>query len=175
MSARPPETVDPWRLAERGNVIAGEIELASLSRLVAVLLDSEGSVQFQLKFSQDQQNRVKIEGFVRAALALECQRCLEKVVLSVDARPELVVIEVPSEADRIPEECEPVLVEDGTLRIQELVEEELLLAIPLVPMHALEDCAMAKSDTAVTERHDDREESGPVSPFSILSRLKLNK
>ncbi|MCP4283042.1 MAG: hypothetical protein GY792_01100 [Gammaproteobacteria bacterium] len=174
MSARLPEIVDPWRLAERNKVIAGELELASLPRITDALMDSGGIVRFEFNFSRDAKNRTRITGFVRAGLGLECQRCLETMVLAVDSQLDLVVIEVPAEADRIPEECEPFLVEDGGLRVADLIEEELLLAIPLVPMHEREACSMKDANTNDSGRTDDLEKTERVNPFAVLSVLKTD-
>ena len=83
--------------------------------------------------------------------------------------------QVPAEAERIPGECEPVLVEDDKLRVLDLVEEELLLAIPLVPMHAKEACSMHASASEEYEYKSDPAEQGTANPFAILSNLKADK
>ncbi|MCP5406614.1 MAG: DUF177 domain-containing protein [Chromatiaceae bacterium] len=175
MSARLPEFVDPWLLAERGRSISGEFELVKLPRMTEVLIDTGGSVCFALNFSKDAKSRVRITGYVRAGLRLECQRCLEVMLLAVDSTLDLVVIQVPAEAERIPPECEPVLVEDGGLRIVDLIEEELLLAIPLVPMHEPGICTMCTSSTDESVQLDASTESGTVNPFAILSQLKTDR
>lgn len=175
MSARLPEFVDPWLLADRGRVIGGELDLAGLPRIAELLLDAKGVVRFELNFQKDAKSRVRITGSVQSRLALECQRCLEMMTLPVDARLDLVVIQVPAEAERIPEECEPVVAEDGALRIVDLVEEELLLAIPLVPMHAQEVCSIRTSGGDENEQMGDQEERNTENPFAILSSLKADK
>ena len=175
MSARLPEFVDPWLLAERGRVIAGELDLVRLPRIAEVLHDGQGVVRFELNFGRDAKNRARITGFVRAGLGLECQRCLETVTLPVDSRLDLVVIQVPAEADRIPEECEPVLVENGGLSVRDLIEDELLLAIPQVPMHAPEFCSMHSSGKDEQEQKGSREQDDTINPFAILSSLKTDK
>ena len=172
MLARLPETVDPWLLAARSSVIAGEVDLARLPRTVEVLSDRKGVVQFELDFSKDEKNRVRITGYVRTQLGLECQRCLELVLLPVDSKLDLVVIEVPAEAERIPATCEPVIAEDGRLSVLDLIEEELLLAIPQIPMHDAKDCSMDRIETIDDRQKGSRNESETVNPFAILSNLK---
>jgi uncharacterized protein len=54
----------------------------------------------------------------------------------------MAVVEGLDEARRLPEEIEPVLIDDGRLRPLELVEDEILLALPQVPMHGADDCAV---------------------------------
>ena len=175
MSARLPEIVDPWRLADRGKSIAGQLALAELPRMTEVLMDSGGIVRFELNFSKDAKNRIRINGFVRAGLGLECQRCLELMMLPVDSKLDLVVVEVPAEAERIPDACEPVLAQNGQLRVVDLIEDELLLAIPQVPMHDIKVCSMISSGTNGNEQEDNREETDTVNPFAILSSFKADK
>jgi uncharacterized protein len=172
MSARLPEFVDPWLLAERGGIIAGELELARLPRIAEVLADAAGDVQFELDFGKDAKSRVRITGTVRADLSLECQRCLETMTLPVDSELDLVVIQVPAEAERIPAECEPVLAEDRGLSVAGLIEDELLLAVPMVPMHEPGICSMNNSGTSENAQKGSREESVKVNPFAILSNFK---
>jgi len=177
MSARLPEFVDPWLLADRGATVAGEYDLSGLKRLTELLQESEGVVSFELIFSRDAKNRARITGFVRSELALECQRCLEMMQMPVDAKLDLVVIQVSAEAEIIPDESEPVLVEDGLLKIIDLVEDELLLAIPLIPMHGRELCSVhpsASGEHSHTQA-DASEDPAEVSPFAILSSLKADK
>jgi uncharacterized protein len=175
MSARLPEFVDPWLLAQRGRVISGEWELAKLPRMTEVLVDTGGEVRFEFEFIKAAKNRARIKGYVRAGLVLECQRCLEMVMLPVDSNLDLIVIQVPAEAESIPEECEPVLAKDGRLRVLDLIEEELLLAIPQVPMHEPGICSMSNSGADEGVQKGDRDESERVNPFAVLSSLKMDR
>lgn len=175
MSARIPEFIDPWLLADRGAIIAGEYDLTSLERLNGLLQEREGSVSFELNFSRDAKSRARITGFVRSELRLECQRCLEMMRMPVDAQLDLVVIQVSAEAEIIPDECEPVMVEDGLLKVVDLVEDELLLAVPLIPMHEPEQCSVHPTDRVICAESADQDGPAEASPFAILSSMKAEK
>ena len=142
-----------------------------MPRLAEVLLDAEGAAEFEFLFGRDQNRRVVITGFVRSSLGLECQRCLERLELPVDARVRLAVIEVAAEAERLPEEYEPVLIEEDRLRLLDLVEEELLLAIPQIPRHETGQCGIAieSVDPAASDQEAD---TRPANPFAVLASLK---
>ncbi len=135
MSSRLPDFVDPWRLANLGKQLSGAVGLGELSRLAEALVSVEGESLFTLEFYRDEKKRARIKGNVEAELVLECQRCLEPVTLPVDAEVNLAVIEVAAEAELLPDECDPVMVEEGRIQLLDLIEDELLLAIPQVPMH----------------------------------------
>ena len=88
---------------------------------------------FSASFGYDEQGLVTIEIGVEASLPLICQRSLAPYQEKVERNSLLVVIEQVSDQDQVPESYDPVLVENRRLALQDIVEEELLLAIPQVP------------------------------------------
>lgn len=169
MSSRFPEFVDPWRLAERGQRYSGRLEFRQMPRLVEVLASDEGEASFELEFASDEHRRPRIRGLVKADLVLRCQRCLGLVRHPVSARLELSVIEVLDEIARLPAEAEPVLATDGLIRPMDVLEEELLLAVPQVPRHDQPGCAIGETTDS---KRDQRETAPEASPFAVLAELK---
>ena len=88
---------------------------------------------FIARFSYDEQGMVIIRLDVEAALPLICQRSLAPYRERVRRRSLLAVIKDVSGQEFVPESYDPVLVEKGRMALQDIVEEELLLAIPQVP------------------------------------------
>lgn len=88
---------------------------------------------FSTSFAYDEQGLVTIKIVVQASLPLVCQRSLAPYREKIERSSVLVVIENVSDQDLVPESYDPVLVENRRLAIQDIVEEELLLAIPQVP------------------------------------------
>ena len=176
MSTRLPESVDPWRLADTGTRFEGSIPLRRFERLRAVLADVEGEAAYELAFHRDREKRPLIDGRVRARLSLECQRCLGTMSLPVDSSFHLAVIDVPSEAERVPEGCDPVQAEEGQLSPLALIEDELLLSVPQVPMHERSACPV---DPASFESGPDGPPEDGIetskSPFAALAELKRKR
>lgn len=133
MSREFPDYVDPWRAADGGRLIAGTIPLARFSRLMPLLASGEGEAGFKIQFGYDAQRRPTIAVDVTAPLSLICQRSLEPYIEQVEQSSVLQVIGSPSEQRLLSDDEEFVLVEEGRLAIAELVEDELLLAVPQVP------------------------------------------
>ena len=178
MSHRLPEYADPWRLASQGAQFSGVVALADLPRLRGALLEPAGDTRFTLEFYRDQRKRARIRGQVKADLLLECQRCLSGVTLAVDTTLDLAVIEVPEEAERLPDGVDPVWVEEGTLRLLDLVEDELLLAIPQVPRHQDGLCKpeWEPDSEAIAPAGDQQTgESDKPNPFAVLAGIKSDK
>lgn len=171
MSTRPPERVDPWRLADRGSVLSGHFALADLVRLSPLLTSTEGLANYELAFDKDADGRPLITGNVRAALSVTCQRCLMPLRLEIDSRLSLTVVSGPEEAGRLPEDTDSVQLDEQTLSLRELVEDELLLNIPTVPRH--DDCAVELEWPA--EGDGKQSETAAVNPFAALAGLRGNK
>jgi len=172
MLDRLPLHIDPVSFAERGKRLLGAIKINELSRLSEILLDNSGEIEIDLSF--DKEGRVPvIVGEIKANLALECQSCLETVVLPIDKHFKLGLVLSMEQADRLPGDCDPMLLQNEKISLNELVEDELLLALPDFPKHS----------TACLEQEYINEENAPEeteehlavesnNPFSVLAKLK---
>ena len=169
--SRVPDYLDPWRAAERGRCLEGTVALVQLPRLRDLLVDSEGTVRFELEFFRDHKGRPSVRGRVAAVLHLRCQRCLGPVSFKVDAPLLLGLVQGFDEAERLPEEYDPLMVEEDRVRPAELVEDELILALPQVPMHAPEEPCM-KGRIASDAREEEPEDERADNPFKVLAQLK---
>lgn len=133
MSREFPDWINPWKAAEGRRRVAGTLPLSRLERLKPLLAEDSGTADFQLDFSLDDQRRVQIDVLVAGALRLLCQRSLEPYTETVERRSQVTVIADPTEEAGLPEGVEAVLVDNGQLAVASVVEDELLLALPLVP------------------------------------------
>jgi uncharacterized protein len=143
MSREFPDFVDPWKAADGRRRFQGTMPLKRLKRLEPMLAPADegqraeslarNDATFSASFGYDEQGLVTIKIAVKASLPLICQRSLAPYQEKVERNSLLVVIEQVSDQDQVPESYDPVLVENRRLAIQDIVEEELLLAIPQVP------------------------------------------
>lgn len=139
MSGRLPEQIDPIRLAEEGTRLVGELPLDGFPRLREPCRpgSASGPVAIDLLFERVGQGVRLMRGRLQVRLELDCQRCLEALTLDLEATPFLQLL-VPGEAPA--GTGAETLVVEGPQRLSEFVEEELLLVMPMVPMHAEGDC-----------------------------------
>ncbi len=174
MSQPLPVEFDPQRLANAGEEFIARLPLAQFKRLVAELRDSAGEVSARLRLSCDEAGRVLVRGRVQADLTLRCERCLGDFVLPVDSDLDLLVVDSESAAEALPDEIEALIAnEHGRLRAVDLLEDELLLSLPIVAKHADEhDCAgnfVYKAQPTAPAPQAPRE-----NPFAALAGLKKN-
>ena len=173
-----PDYADPLRLCGLGKVYEGAIPLAELPRLAPLLTSTEGEAAFALAFGMDSEQRPTVDVKVSAQLAIQCQRCLGEMIVSVDADSRLIVVSGPDEAERLPDEVDPLLVEDERVALRSLVEDELILAIPTAPMHPAEECKVdLRKLNAAEETSPDKLESreSTENPFAALAALKRDQ
>ncbi|MBT8040541.1 MAG: DNA-binding protein [Xanthomonadales bacterium] len=180
MSREFPDIVDPWKVAEGKRTFQGTMPLVRLQRLAELLAPVEGSgeaspardaVPFEARFGIDRQGLVVIDIRVSASLPLVCQRSLEVFQLPVERRSKLVVIEDIANQESVPDIYEPILVEDRRLAMADLVEEELLLAIPQVPRRPGAENEERVSKGVAESTDLEAEEEPTHRPFQGLAGL----
>ena len=147
-------------------VFEGTIPLAAMLRLRDGLVDAEGDVGYAMEFGTDALGVAFVELRIEAGLPLECQRSLRRFVLPVALSQRLGLICDEADEAALPPGYEALLVAaDGMLKPAELVEDELILALPVVPV---------APDVEAVEREfvPTAEETAQASPFAALVGLK---
>ena len=174
MSGALPPFLDLAQAARRELRLTGRLAVASMPRLVSALVSDQGEADVDLQAARDLSGRVVVTGSIGAALEMTCQRCLGGVTVAVRAEPRLAWVKTDAELEKLPPEYEPLLSPDGRVALVELVADELLLALPLVPRHG--DGEACEVDQAVTapEAPAAAEESRK-NPFAELAKLKRGR
>ena len=164
-----PITIDPSRSAQRKLVCDGYFEVSGMNRLLAVCDAQCEQVQVHANFDVDEQGLVVISGTASATVALTCQRCTEEFDLALEVSFTFSPVkDVEAEAE-LPSYYDAIeLNEDGEVNLLELVEDEFLLAIPLIPRHSIEDC-QSPADSVWGELPEELEKP---NPFDVLKKLK---
>lgn len=163
-----PDFIDPQSFAEKNRRIHGVFDLASLDRLSVELLDTSGSAEFELEFGREGR-LIVVSGRVQAELVLQCQCCLGALVWPVQGTIRLGVASSIDEANRLPEYLEPLMLASGeTVAVADLVQDELLLSIPVVPRHP--DCHIA----GVHATPEPVTQAEKRNPFAELANLHKN-
>jgi len=127
-----------------GSSWRGSIPIGKLSRLAALLTDSDGELQVQLTAERDTAGIPRLHGRIAGELGLLCQTCLTAFHWPLQVGLDLRLVYSEAEEQRLLRECEPLLVADDTLPLHELVEEEAILAVPIAPRCT--KCSGAQSD-----------------------------
>ncbi len=165
MSDRLPVLIDPEYLVEKQSELSGQLSLSGFSRLSEFLIVDQGNVDINISFHKEGDIKTVL-GHVSAQLFLQCQRCLKPVEIPVDRQFRLGIVRSDAQAGRLPKLYEPLLVDSEQIVFSELIEDELLLAIPDIPRHS--ECKPEQ----VTFGNIDIEAQAEPNPFAILAKLK---
>lgn len=161
-----PAYVEPLLLADAGQQLRGQLALVDLRRLTALLYSTTGQVDAELEFGRDEQNLRYLRISIDAELEVVCQRCLQPLRLSLNIRSALGLVKSRLEADKLPEHYEPLLVEQQTMSLAAIIEDELILELPAAPKHEDDHCGTRSGAPKIAEQEVTK------NPFAVLSRLK---
>jgi uncharacterized protein len=165
MQKKLPESVDFLRQVERNVCFELAWPVSSFERLAGAIGNKQGEVRARLKFGT-RAGTPCLDGCVQADLELRCERCLDPVKQHIESNFRFGLITTEDEADLLPKEFEPLLATDSELSLLELVEDELLLSLPIVARHD-EDC----SEILLKHKDNDEVQHDTYRPFAALKDL----
>ncbi|MEN1973206.1 YceD family protein [Luteimonas sp. MJ204] len=171
MSVDVPEVVDAWRMVAARREFVGRLPLSALPRLREVLADDEGEVAYTVSFGRDELQVPYVELGIQAQLPLQCQRTLQRFVFPVSLVQRLGLLRAEDDEGEAAEAALPpgyealVVADDGAIRPVDLVEDELILAVPVVPVSPGSESVERDWPVAA-------DEEAQINPFAALSALK---
>jgi uncharacterized protein len=169
MSVTLPSSVDAWREVRARRSFQGQLPVSAFARLGEVIASPEGEVSYELDFGRDEFNMAYVAVRAKAMLTVICQRSLEPFVLPVEIDTRLGLIVRESDEAALPPGYEALLVEeDGKLNPAATIEDELLLALPLVPVNP--DYELP-DDMVGTDEEEELPPETSENPFAALRGL----
>ena len=165
MQKKLPERVDFLKQVERNACFEGAWPLSRFERLGEIITDNSGEVSARLRFGISAGTRC-LDGSIESELELRCERCLDPVKQHIESRFRFGLITSEDEAEHLPKEFEPLLVTESEQSLIELVEDELLLSLPIVARHD-EEC----SEILQKHKQDDNARHDTYRPFAALKDL----
>ncbi|MGB5177781.1 MAG: YceD family protein [Gammaproteobacteria bacterium] len=165
-----PDRLDLIATAEAGRKLRGTVSIGSLERLLPVLVSDEGELQVEMELGKDPDGTRYLAGSIRGEVLLRCQRCLDKMTLPLDLNFRLGLVSSDAAAGALPDRFEPLLVTAEPAHIADVIAEEVLLAIPIVPRHSDRlACQEFVRDYTPPESEQRK------NPFAVLAGLKLKQ
>ncbi len=165
-SGRPDHSqiVDAMVLAARDASLSLRFRIVDLPRLADLIANPDSAAELQARFHWVD-GRCGIVGHVTATLRTTCQRCLLPTDLEVDDRFHVVLVNSEAEMNELSDAQDPMIADAAHLDLAWLTEEQLLLAMPLVPLHADGGCRLQAKPATATGKQDKQ------MPFAHLREL----
>ena len=157
-------------MVQARRTFAGKLPLASLRRLRGSLAESNGEVAYDLEFGKDDIGVAHLRVRADATLPLTCQRTLEAFGLPVHVDIKLGLIAREADEAALPSDYEALLTADGRVRLAEVIEDELILALPVVPLKPGAEDAPQAGIEGEEAQGGERE-----NPFATLKKMKVAK
>ncbi|TXH04164.1 MAG: hypothetical protein E6R07_09510 [Nevskiaceae bacterium] len=163
-----PQTIRVSSAVNREAHYVGELPVKALPRLREALAGDGGSVQADL-LAWKSSGYPALSGTLRATLDLECRRCGAVFAYALAHKLDLRLVSSEEEEARLIRDCEPYQVQDDELALHELIEDETLLALPMLPR--CESCENVRKEASATT--PETEMPRRENPFAALKKLKL--
>lgn len=168
MDTHPDERLPYLELARQEARVVREMPASEFGRLSAVA-PGIGPLTVDMTFSKDDAGRPWVQGTLSAVLRPTCQRCLGAYDWPVRLDFRLCIVRNGSLASELAEEVDVLVAEAEAVSIADVVEDELLLALP-ERLCTEEPCPHAPALSYPADEAPEPEAGD--NPFHVLSRLK---
>lgn len=164
-----PKSVDARKLAQREQQLTGILPHAGLERLGAAVESIDGEVHAELAFGRDLQRHLTVDGKLNCSVQLQCQRCLQPMPEQVETEFHWGIVWSEEQGKALPKDLDPVIQDGDELNLYQVLEDEILLNLPMVAYHE-EEC-VARDRFHYGEDADEADEQRE-NPFKVLEQLK---
>ena len=158
-----PIVIDSLVFAREARSLQGDLPISCLGRVLDLLADTSGSVHYRIDGQvNSEKKRPQLRLQIDGVLSVSCQRCLEGVShsLKISSLLEFVDDEEALTQEEIEDDSRDFLPAQGEVDVVALIEEEIILDLPVAPRH--KSCALP----------DSRQDKTEFSPFVVLKGLK---
>ncbi len=169
--------VDIIALSREHQRLSGVLSLTALPRVIELVGGApDGDLRYWFDFTLNACGEPLISGAIDTTLRLQCQRCLAGMEWSLQAAVHVIVVDsAASEGKHAAAQSTEVWWVDNrhNAALQELIADEIILALPFAPRHAGADCQVPPLTGEVPHSATpvDRQHATP-SPFAVLAQLR---
>jgi uncharacterized protein len=157
----------------QGKTLTGSVDVNLCRRVKEAVKEISSTIDASLSFYLEEQGRKAVNIRASGSVKVICQRCLSSMPLKLECDTILCIVWSEEEADVLPKNLEAWIVPEKKGNLIDLVEDELLLALPFIAYHKKEECEPLVANILLSELSNKTEESNIESnPFEALKILK---
>jgi uncharacterized protein len=167
-----PLRFDPVLFAKQGRQIEGDLAIREMPRIVDLTPKPDSKLHVTMSFSTSSMQFPFVKGTIEGQVVQSCQRCLGDTVVEIDQQFELLLIS-PDSAELATQEGHDLFEYSGQfISTIELIEDETILAMPIVPRHeSLKECEPIAQKWIQQKEHEPADAKRD-NPFAALKNLK---
>ena len=162
--------IQPRKLANKNGELRYNWKVEDFKRLDGLLYSNDGEISIHLVGKHDDRQRCLIDAHITANVQLECQTSFEPIDYQVNTTITYCTVVSEDQIADLEEEYEALLLDDGHVDIKQVIEDELILAIPIIANKGSEDIQIDMSYGELPP-----EDSSKKNPFTVLKGLDLKK
>ena len=160
-----PKTLKLYNFAKKEVNLHGECKISNMPRVSEIAKNDNDSVEVDLSFHLDNGKTPCVKGIIDLKVVLDCQRCLDDLEINLNIPLKLAFVKYENQANGIDNSYEIYHVgEIEDLETIELITDEILLSIPMVPSHNFECGLKLDQEKIIKEVHK--------HPFDVLKNIK---
>jgi len=159
-----PDQLKLFNFAKKEICLSGLYQISDFSKLSEIANNKKENIKVDLSFYLKNNKTPCVDGIIELDIVLACQRCLDDLSIALKINFSLAFVRHNQESEELDSHYEIYVIEEEDLATHDLISDEILLSIPMVPMHDY-DCI-----EEINEQETDEVKS--ENPFAILKKLK---
>ena len=159
-----PDQIKLFNFAKKEIGLSGIYQISDFPKISEIARNIKDNVRVDLSFYLKNNKTPCVKGIIELDIVLECQRCLNDLSIALKTDFNLAFVRNVQESDELDSLYEIYVIEDEELATHDLISDEILLSIPMVPTH----------DYGCIDEINEQEIIGEKSenPFTILKKIK---
>ena len=160
-----PEQLKLFNFAKKQVNLSGFYQISDFPRISEIASNKKGNIKVDLSFYLKNNKTPCVDGIIELDILLPCQRCLDDLSIALKVNFNLAFVKHEQQAEELDSDYEIYLIQEEELATHDLISDEILLSIPMVPTHDY-DCIKEINEQEVVEEKSE-------NPFAILKKIKI--
>ena len=154
-----------FNFAKKEISLSGIYQISDFPKISEISNNKQDNVKVDLSFYLKNNKTPCVDGIIQLDIVLACQRCLDDLSITLKVNFNLAFVRHNQESEELDSHYEIYEIEDEELATHSLISDEILLSIPMAPMHDY-DCNKEINDQEIVEGKSE-------NPFAILKKIKI--
>ena len=154
-----------FNFAKKEINLSGLYQISDFPKISEIASNKRDSLRVKLSFYLKNNKTPCVNGIIELDIVLACQRCLDDLSIALKVDFNLAFVRHDQQSEELDSHYEMYVIEEEELATHDLISDEILLSIPMVPTHDY-DCIKEINEQEVVEEKS-------VNPFAILKKIKI--
>ena len=160
-----PDQLKLFNFAKKEISLSGLYQISDFPKISEIASNKKDNVRVELSFYLKNNKTPCVEGIIDLDIVLACQRCLDNLSIALKVNFNLVFVKNDQQSEELDSHYEIYVIEKEELATHDLISDEILLSIPMIPTHDY-DCIKEINEQEIVEEKS-------KNPFAILKKIKI--